>query len=308
MIISASRRTDIPSFYSEWFLNRIREGYVLVPNPFNPQQVSRVRLTPDVVDCIVFWTKNPAPMLGKLNQLNGFNYYFQFTLNPYERDIESALPPLKQRIETFQRLADQIGQEKVIWRYDPILLNEKYTPDFHKRAFTQLGAQLERYTERCMLGFIDHYKRIQNTMDRMNIHPLSLEKIREMALYFKQNIPPGIHLDTCTTKVDLSDLGIPAGMCIDKTLIERITGQKIIAKKDKNQRNICRCIESIDIGSYDSCMNGCIYCYANSTGNTPTRNLKQHDPNSPKLIGYLNSTDIIREREMHSLKSDPTLF
>ena len=138
MIISASRRTDIPSFYSTWFLNRIREKYILVPNPFNPKQISRVKLTPDVVDCIVFWTKNPAPMLDKLNHLKDFKYYFQFTLNAYGKEIETNLPSFGQRIDTFKRLSDLIGKERVIWRYDPILTNKTYNTDFQKLRSSKL--------------------------------------------------------------------------------------------------------------------------------------------------------------------------
>ena len=125
MIISASRRTDIPAFYSEWFLNRIKERYVLVPNPYNPNMISRVNLDPAVIDCVVFWTKNPVPMIDKLDRLQDYKYYFQFTLNPYGTELESKLPPLQKRIDTFKRLSDKIGREKVVWRYDPILTNEQ---------------------------------------------------------------------------------------------------------------------------------------------------------------------------------------
>lgn len=118
MIISASRRTDIPAFYAKWFMNRIRERYVLVPNPYNPKQISRIALNPDVVDCIVFWTKNPAPMLRELDRLGAYNYYFQYTLNPYGPEAENCLPPLQARIETFKRLSEKIGKERMIWRYD----------------------------------------------------------------------------------------------------------------------------------------------------------------------------------------------
>lgn len=123
MIINASRRTDIPAFYSDWFLNRIKEKFVLVPNPFNPGMISRIDLNPALVDCIVFWTKNPTPMLSRLDELQDYKYYFQFTLNPYGKELENNLPDITGRIETFKRLADTIGREKVIWRYDPILTN-----------------------------------------------------------------------------------------------------------------------------------------------------------------------------------------
>lgn len=308
MLISTSRRTDIPSFYSEWFINRVKEGYVLVPNPFNPKQISKVRLTPDVVDCIVFWTKNPAPMLGKLEVLQDFKYYFQFTLNPYGKEIEGNLPSLERRIDTFKRLADKIGKEKVIWRYDPILTNSKYNVEFHKEAFASIASRLQGYTEKCMIGFIDHYTHVQRTIRHHDINPLTMEEIHAMAASFIQDLPPSLLLDTCTVKVDLRDMGIPAGMCIDKELIERIIGYPISAKKDKNQRDVCRCAESIDIGTYDTCLNGCIYCYANTGESKLSGNTRQHDQHSPKLIGHVQEGEIIKEREMKSLRCDPTLF
>lgn len=309
MIISASRRTDIPAFYSEWFANRVKEGYVLVPNPFNPKQISKIQLTPDVVDCIVFWTKNPAPMMDKLDTFKEFNYYFLFTLNPYEKDIENELPSIEKRIDTFKKLSDQIGKEKVIWRYDPIFTNEKYNVPFHQEAFAKIALRLKDHTDRCTIGFIDHYKHIRPTLSKLNINPLSLEDIRVMAISFQQTLSSSpIHLDTCTVKVDLSDLGIPAGICIDKDLIEKIIGYPISTKKDKNQRDVCRCIESIDIGTYDTCFNGCVYCYANTSYNKLFQNGKMHDRTSPKLTGHINDDDIIKAREMKSLRSDPTLF
>lgn len=222
MIISASRRTDIPAFYSEWFLNRIKERYVLVPNPYNPNMISRVNLDPAVIDCVVFWTKNPAPMIDKLDRLQDYKYYFQFTLNPYGTELESKLPPLQKRIDTFKRLSDKIGREKVVWR-----------------------------------------------------------------------------------KVDLSHLGISGGVCVDNRLIERIIGYPITARKDKNQRDICRCVESIDIGTYESCLNGCIYCYAiKDNYNTAKFNRSKHDKDSPMLIGEVDKDVVIKEREMKSLRTD----
>lgn len=306
MIISASRRTDIPAFYSEWFFNRIREKYVLVPNPFNPKMVSKVSLDPSVVDCIVFWTKNPLPMIDKLDRLHDYKYYFQFTLNPYGKDIENNLPSVSRRIDIFKRLADKVGIEKVIWRYDPILTNEKYNVDFHKEAFAEIAFGLKDHTQRCMLGFIDHYQHIRQTVREYNINPLRKEEIDQMALSFKDTIENySIHLDTCTVKVDLSSMGIPSGMCIDKELIEKIAGYRIAAKKDKNQRHICQCVESIDIGTYESCLNGCIYCYAIRVNyNTALYNRQRHDKSSPLLIGTVQEDMIIKNREMKLLRDN----
>lgn len=311
MIISASRRTDIPAFYSQWFMNRIKEKYVLVRNPFNPRMISRISLNPAVVDCIVFWTKNPSPMLEKLELLKDYKYYFQFTLNPYGEELEKHLPSLNKRIETFKRLSDKTGSEKVIWRYDPILTNKKYTVAFHREHFDELADALRSYTDKCMLGFIDHYPHIRKTMDQHDIRPLQEEETGEMAVAFKKSADRySITLDTCTTKVNLSHLGISAGLCIDNRLIEKITGYPIAAAKDKNQRNICSCIESIDIGTYESCLNGCIYCYAiKGNERTARYNSEKHDKNSPLLIGQINQEDIIKERNVKSFRTNQlTLF
>lgn len=306
MIISASRRTDIPAFYSDWFFNRIKERYVLVPNPYNSKMISRISLDPAVVDCIVFWSKNPAPMLEKLDKLKDYNYYFQFTLNPYGPDIENHLPAISKRIDTFKRLSDRIGKEKVIWRYDPVLTNETYTPGFHKEKFAEIAYELKEHTEKCMLGFIDHYQHIRTAVGQFNIQPLLKADIEEMAVSFKKTVDTcSIQLDTCTVKVDLTHLGIPGGLCIDNQLVERIAGYPISVRKDKNQRDICRCAESIDIGTYESCLNGCIYCYAiKGNYNTVKYNLNKHDKDSPMLVGELQEDDIVKERLVKSLRND----
>lgn len=306
MIISASRRTDIPAFYSDWFFNRIKERYVLVPNPYNSKMISRISLDPAVVDCIVFWSKNPAPMLEKLDKLKEYNYYFQFTLNPYGPEIENHLPIISKRIDTFKRLSDRIGKEKVIWRYDPVLTNETYTPGFHKEKFAEIAYELKEHTEKCMLGFIDHYQHIRTAVSRFNIQPLLKADIEEMAASFKKTVDTcSIQLNTCTVKVDLTHLGIPGGLCIDNQLVERIAGYPISVRKDKNQRDICRCAESIDIGTYESCLNGCIYCYAiKGNYNTVKYNLNKHDKNSPMLVGEQQEDDIVKERLVKSLRND----
>lgn len=264
-------------------------------------------MSPAVVDCFVFWTKNPKRMIDRLEGLKDYNYYFQFTLNPYGEDVENHLPSVEQRIEIFKRLSDKIGREKVVWRYDPLLTNKKYDTSFHKETFARIAEGLKDHTERCMLGFIDHYQHIRGEVSQFGIEPLTQEEIEEMAVSFKQtmNRYPSIEFDTCTKKVDLMHLGIPSGLCVDKKLVERIAGYPITAKKDKNQRNICNCIESIDIGTYESCLNGCIYCYAiKGNYNTAEFNNRKHDKTSPMLIGHVMAGDVIKDRPMKSLRDD----
>ena len=165
MIISASRRTDIPTYYSEWFFNRIEEGYALVRNPMNAHQISKISLRPDVVDGIVFWTKNPTPMMTKLDRLKDYTYYFQFTLNAYGQDVEASIPSKNNVIiPAFQKLSDMIGPEKVIWRYDPIFLNETYTFEYHIHYFEELAKRLSPYTKKCTISFLDFYRNTEKTL------------------------------------------------------------------------------------------------------------------------------------------------
>ena len=162
MIISASRRTDIPTYYSEWFLNRIKDGFVYVRNPMNVHQISKISLSPDVVDGIVFWTKNPVPMLDKLYNLQDYAYYFQFTVNSYGKDIEANIPSKNDIIvPAFRELSRIIGAEKVIWRYDPIMLTSKYTIDYHVNYFNELAKRLSGYTHKCVISFVDFYRNTQ---------------------------------------------------------------------------------------------------------------------------------------------------
>ena len=169
MIISASRRTDIPAYYSDWFFERIRAGYVLVRNPMNTHQVSRIILSPDVCDGIVFWTKNPLPMLGRLSELSDYPYYFQFTLNAYGRDVEPNIPQKDSvLIPGFIKLSRLTGRERVVWRYDPILLNEKYTLGYHLKYFEKLAQRLHPYTEKCIVSIVDNYRSICRGMKALH--------------------------------------------------------------------------------------------------------------------------------------------
>ena len=174
MIVSASRRTDIPAFYSRWFFNRLREGYVLVRNPAAPRRISRISLGPEDVDGIVFWTKNPAPMLDKLDLLREYAYYFQFTLTPYGREVESGLPSKNQVIlPAFQRLADKVGPERVIWRYDPIFLSRTYTLDHHLRTFEKMARRLAPFTNKCIISFLDYYHDTARKMADLELLPFT---------------------------------------------------------------------------------------------------------------------------------------
>ena len=299
MIISASRRTDIPAYYAQWFLRRLEAGFVCVRNPVNFHQVSRIPLSPEVVDGIVFWTKNPTPMLDRLSLLKDYPFYFQFTLTAYAQDLEPGVPNKNEVIiPAFQELSRRIGPERVIWRYDPILLTPKYTIDYHVHYFEELCKRLSGYTLKCVISFVDLYRHLGQ-----RFQALDNGEIYELAGRFSA-IAQKYHLtlETCAERLDLSQFGIRHGHCVDGELLERLIGQPLSLSKDKNQRDACGCMTSIDIGMYDSCANGCKYCYANHAPAAVRRNLQAHDPASPLLCGGLAPEDIIKDRAVASCK------
>lgn len=303
MIISASRRTDIPAYYSEWFENRIKEGYLLVRNPMNIHQISRISLLSDVVDGIVFWTKNPIPMMKRLDAFKDYPYYFQFTLTAYGKDIEAGLPSKNQElIPAFCDLSKKIGREKVIWRYDPIFINDVYTVDYHKKYFKILSAKLGAYTEKCTVSFLDLYRNTERNIKPLAIRvPTKEEELDLMTTFVDIAKEHGFYIDTCAEEVDLSSLGIQHAHCIDQERLERIGDYKLEVKKDSNQRDVCGCIASIDIGTYNTCKNGCAYCYANYSKATVKNQTSNHNPKSPLLFGEVGDSDVIKDRKMESL-------
>lgn len=304
MIISASRRTDIPAYYSEWFFNRIQEGYALVRNPMNPHYISRISLSPEVVDGIVFWTKNPVPMLERIDELQDYNYYFQFTLTSYGSDVEKNVPSKNDIIiPAFQRLSSRIGKERVVWRYDPILLSDRYTLEYHMEYFRRLCDRLADYTEKCTVSFLDLYKNIRRSIASLGIRTLSVEEIEELMESFAKTAKEhGISMDTCCEEVDLARYGIGHASCIDRCRLERISGSALAVERDQNQRGACACAASIDLGSYNTCRNGCVYCYANFNQTLVNMCCDQHDPSSALLYGEAAADDIIKPRQMKSYR------
>lgn len=288
MIISASRRTDIPAFYSEWFIERIKQGYACVKNPMNAKQIKTVSLKPQDVDCIVFWTKNAAPLMNKLKTLDdlGYMYYFLYTITPYEKDIEPNIPDKKEIILNFIKLSETIGSDRVILRYDPIIINSKYTADFHIKYFKNLTAKLNEHKNKCIISFVDIYNKLSKQTKEIIASPINNSDMFDIARKLNKIAQDNnITVQTCCEDIDLSLLGIPRGACIDKTLIEHLSGRKSNISKAKSQRELCNCAESVDIGAYNTCTHGCVYCYANTGMNSVIENKKKHDINSPFLIG-----------------------
>lgn len=298
MIISASRRTDIPAIYFDWFCQRLREGHVDVVNQFNRKQVSRISLRPEAVDCIVFWTKDPSPMLECLDELDGYSYYVQVSITPYDRDIETNLRPKDDIIRTVQELSKQIGPERVVWRYDPILLNDRYTIDGHLMWFEKSLEALALYVNRCVISFIDMYAKAKKNTVGLNLRELAETEMREIASGLAHVARgSGVGLQTCAEAVDLEPYGIRHGACVDGDLIERITGKPIKAGKAKSQRPLCNCVECFDIGQYDTCIHGCRYCYANASPEKARLGFDGHDPKGTVITGRLLGDEKITVHE-----------
>ena len=297
MIISASRRSDIPAFYGEWLVNRLQAGEVLVRNPMQSKQVSRIALSPDLVDAIVFWTKNPANFLSLLPEIDrlGYAYYFLFTLTSYDSSLEPGVEDKRLVIEVFKQLSRIIGPEKVVWRYDPVILTDVYTPDWHVASFRQLAEALSGYTDRCIISFFDDYHKARTRMRNIRYTMPDKVLMGEMAGMFADTASRnGIALCTCSEDIDLSQYGIMHSRCIDSDLVGRITKRLMTGrKKDGRQRKACGCVESRDIGSYNTCTHGCLYCYAVSSQAKACIALQHYDPCSPLLCDTLKGDETI---------------
>ena len=295
-IISASRRTDIPALYGEWFMNRIRAGWCAVPNPRNMKQFSRVSLSPREVYAIVFWSKNPAPMLPYLDELDrmGFRYYFQLSLNHYPRDLEPNIPCFDERLRAFLNLSRHTGSLRVVWRYDPIIISNITPVDFHRERFTWIAEELRGATHRVMVSIVDCYRKTIQRLSQLESEGFSFEwdaassastsnLLRDLATIAKRN---DMEIFTCAEERDYSVIGIPPGRCIDNRLLNRIWALDVQYKKDPTQRAYCLCTMSKDIGINDTCIHGCPYCYSTRNYALAERRYREHDPNSPAMWGH----------------------
>lgn len=303
MIISASRRTDIPAFYSKWLEHRLEEGFLYVRNPVIRSQVGKIDLDPSLIDCIVFWTKNPIPMLRRLDAFSDYPYYFQFSLTGYGHDIESDLPDKNtDLIPAFKQLADMIGPERVIWRYDPILFSDKYSADYHLHAIDEISRALEGCTEKCVISFVDVYGKNQDAISKLGLHEMTDRDLTDFAKRIVDIASPrGIAVATCAEAIDLEEAGIEHNCCIDPKLIGRIAHGEMKVGKDRSQRPECGCAASIDIGTYNTCANGCVYCYANFDPASVKKNMQAYDWQSPLLCDELLPDDEISTRQMKPL-------
>jgi hypothetical protein len=297
-IISASRRTDIPAYYADWMMRRLHAGWCEVPNPYNAHQVARIDLAPAAVDAIVFWTRNPAPLLPHLAAIEamGHRFLFHYTLMDNPRLLETHRPSLAAAIRTFHRLAAIVGPQRVIWRYDPIVFSSITPPGFHRDRFAAIAAALSGATQRVVISIMDDYRKIRPRMDALASQGAVVAVLAEeqqaaygdlLAFMAATAASHGMAIQSCSEPFDLAPSGIPHGACIDPALIQSALGVAVTQCKDQTQRPACGCAVSRDIGMYDSCLTGCQYCYANRNFAASRSRHRAHDPASPRLIPSL---------------------
>ena len=296
MIISASRRTDIAAFYAEWMMRRFRAGYCTVPNPLNRHQVSVISLRPGDVEAIVFWTRNARPLMTHLQELDsrGYRYYFQYTIIGNLREIDPKSPPVATALDTFCELSERLGPNRVIWRYDPIVFSQLTPPAFHRENYQRLAESLRNRTARSVISIVDIYRKTQRRMKDLQGTPAAIQPCDELEV---QNLMSdvarvaranGMDIVSCAEEMDLRPFGIRPGKCIDDQVIASALGVDVSKKKDPTQRGACGCVVSRDIGMYDSCIYGCVYCYATKSFAQARVHLEEHDPDSPSLLGWHN--------------------
>ena len=255
-IVSVSRRTDVPAFHADWFFDRLDRGWVMAPGPGGSRFVS---LAPSEVGGFVFWTKNPASMLNRLDRLRDHSFYFQFTLTAYGRDVEPGVPPKGQvLVPLFQELARRLGRGRVVWRYDPVFFSPRYTFAYHCRWFGRLAGLLGPYTDTCTVSFLDWYPAMEPAMTALGAARETPEQRRALLEKFAFSARrEGLRLVSCAEPDCFSELGVERGACIDPARL----GLPALGR-DPGQRPACRCAPSVDIGRYGTCSGGCRYCYA----------------------------------------------
>ena len=294
MILFASGRTDRPAFYSNWFINRVKAGFVDVRNPFNQNLVSRINFSD--VDLIMFCSKNPLPMIDKLKMLK-VPVLFHVTITPYSKDVEPNIPDKRLIIEGVKKLSLVLGIDNVVLRYDPIFLSDKYNVDYHIRAFDKLCKNLNGYVNKIIVSFMDEYKNVRINKDILKYRTFTREDYKKIGEAFsKSAMDNGMSVQTCFEDNDLTEYGFVKGECLSHELAYILTGKKFKSSNVRKEKK-CECVQMVDIGDYNSCMHMCKYCYANYDEKAVSSNFERHDDNSSLLIGSIQSDDVIKVRK-----------
>lgn len=293
MILNVSGRTDIVAFYSNWFINRYKEGYIDVRNPFNTQTVSRINFSD--VDLILFCTKNPTPIVKYIKEIDK-PILFHITLTPYKKDIEPNVPDKKQVIESIKKISKIIGKENIRIRYDPIFISDKYNIEYHKKAFARLCTLLNGYVDKIIISFLDNYQNVKKNKKYLNFKEMTENDYKEIGINFSKSAKlNNMTVHTCFEDRNLVEYGFIKDECLSHELAYKLTGKAYkswTARKEKK----CNCIRMVDIGEYNTCKHFCKYCYANYNEKLVNKNSQKHDPNSSLLTGKISSNDIIKRR------------
>lgn len=294
MILFASGRTDIPAFYSNWFINRVKAGFVDVRNPFNQKLVSRIYFSD--VDLIMFCSKNPLPMINKLDTLN-VPVLFHVTITPYSKDVEPNIPDKRLIIEGVKKLSLVLGIDNVVVRYEPIFLSDKYNVDYHIKAFDKLCKNLNGYVNKIIVSFMDEYKNVRSNKNILKYRAFTREDYKKIGEAFSKSAHDnGMSVQTCFEDEDLTQYGFVKGECLSHELAYILTGKKFKSSNVRKEKK-CECVQMVDIGDYNSCMHMCKYCYANYDEKAVSSNFERHDDNSSLLIGSIQRDDVIKVRK-----------
>lgn len=305
MILNTGARTDTVQYFSHWLLKRFEEGFVYTRNPLFPNKVTRYELSPDKIDVVMFCSKNYAPILPRIREITSkYRTYFHYTITAYGKDIEPGVPPIEDSVKTLAELSKIVGRQKIAWRYDPVLLTQKYTVERHAQTFRWLCGQLAPYIDRCIFSFVEIYKKLQVNMPELI--PFSESDMNILAEILGKTAKEfGIRIQTCGTNGDFSRFGIQKSGCATLEILGNANDCEFRNLKHKGLRTGCHCIESRDIGAYDTCLNGCKYCYANKNPQKAFENYKFHNPESPILLGEIKPADtIIRGNQQSFLKKE----
>ncbi len=306
MIINTGSRTDTVQYYTKWLLKRFEEGFVYSRNPMYPNIVNYYKLSPDVVDCVIFCSKNYEPILPYIAQITQkFNTYFFYTITAYRFDIEPNVPEIEKSVETLKKLSTIVGKRRIAWRYDPILLTDRYTKEIHYHTFDYLSNELSPYIDRCIFSFVDMYKKLKNNMEEIILlEDSDKDEIAKNLGAISQKRK--MIIQTCAEDKNYQNYGILASGCITKEILEKANDIKFKKIKPSKSRKNCKCIENRNIGDYNTCPNGCRYCYANQNPKIALINYKKHNENSPLILGELSKSDkiVISKQESYLEKSD----
>ena len=295
MILNVSGRCDIVAFFSDWFLKRIAEGYVDVRNPFNKKLISRIYM--DDVDLIFFCTKNPTPILNKLDKINK-KMYFHITVTPYKKGIEPNVPDKKEIIESIKKLSSIVGKDNIAVRYDPVFISDTYSLEYHKKAFEKLCALLDGYVDKILISFLDEYKNVKNNQSILNYKKLNENDYKEIGLSFsKSAFNHHLRVHTCFEEKNLIEYGFVLEDCLSRTLAFKLTGKIFKEEWKARKGGLCHCVKMVDIGDYNCCRHYCKYCYANYDEKKVNENFLNHYDDSSLLIGRIEKDDIIKIRK-----------